>query len=693
MCILKKLFYFIDLRVFGDTHPPEVGKARQTCHPRLRCTWASTPAPRWLRHPPHPPRRTAPSPRPAVAGRAVAGRLLAAALRDSAPRRCSEGCAPGGNLLRKANFGEPLLPGTPGRRPGAGCGQAGVCGAGGSGTGPAAWPGSAAHPAEENEKHEKLRLEREQEQKAAGKASVPRANSAIPPEEPRSELLVPISPPAPAPPPPPPLAAPISVIPIPVVTSPPQQAAQTTLSPPLVQRHQPLVSTPSVTKEASSVAPVIQRPPGPLLPDGKAATPPSGSPKQLQHYAAPVLAISQHHVVQQPIQPQPHQPLQHPGAPPQLGALKLAPAEDTKPNEQKKRPGGVGTREVHNKLEKNRRAHLKECFETLKRNIPNVDDKKTSNLSVLRSALRYIQTLKRKEKEYEHEMERLAREKIATQQRLAELKNELSQWMDILEIDRIIRQTVQPEDDQASTSTASEGEDNMDEDMEDDRPVNSLPKLTQRQHPELLKAVPSNAASHHPAVLPQHLSIQQKQTPAHAQPPIQTQALVQPQAIVPAQTHIVAASTVQSTVIAHTATTHASVIQTVNHVIQGPQTKHIAHIAPSTSSPVQLTTAAQPIGHITVHPATINHMAHLGPQLPIYPQPVAVSQPVVSHIAHTISHQQVNGTTNLGQQAVMAKPAVGTQVVHHPQLVGQTVLNPVTMVTMPSFPVSTLKLA
>jgi len=66
-----------------------------------------------------------------------------------------------------------------------------------------------------------------------------------------------------------------------------------------------------------------------------------------------------------------------------------------------------------------------------------------------------LQTLKRKEKEYEHEMERLAREKIATQQRLAELKNELSQWMDILEIDRIIRQTVQPEDDQASTSTAS----------------------------------------------------------------------------------------------------------------------------------------------------------------------------------------------------------------------------------------------
>lgn len=66
-----------------------------------------------------------------------------------------------------------------------------------------------------------------------------------------------------------------------------------------------------------------------------------------------------------------------------------------------------------------------------------------------------LQSLKRKEKEYEHEMERLAREKIATQQRLAELKHELSQWMDVLEIDRMLRQTAQPEDDQASTSTAS----------------------------------------------------------------------------------------------------------------------------------------------------------------------------------------------------------------------------------------------
>ncbi|CAH2219823.1 max-binding MNT isoform X2 [Pelobates cultripes] len=534
--------------------------------------------------------------------------------------------------------------------------------------------------------------EEEEEEDEKDKKSVARTDDLVnqaPPD--------PASPPAPAPPPPPPppLPAPVAIIPLSVVTSTPQPVVQKPLSPPVVQRHPPVISPPVLNKEVP-IAPVIQRPAGPMLPDIKTTPLSIGSPKQLHHYQAPVLAITHHHLMQQqqppqqphqqphqqqPIQPQPTA-LPHPHQPPPpqaLGALRLPTLDDGRPNEQRRRPGG--------------RAHLKECFETLKRNIPNVDDKKTSNLSVLRSALRYIQSLKRKEKEYEHEMERLAREKIATQQRLADLKNELSQWMDILEIDRIVRQTVQPEDDQASTSTASEGEDNIDEDMDDDRLVNSL---TKRQQPELLKMVPSSAASHnhHSTVLPQHVSIQQKQAPSpHAQPQISNQSLVPPQALLPTQTHIVAASTVQSTVIAHTATTHASVIQTLNHVIPGPQTKHIAHIAPSTSSPVQLTTAAQPIGHITVHPATINHMTHLGQPLPIYPQSVAVSQPMVSHIAHTITHPQVNGTTNLGQPAVMAKPAVGTQVVHHSQLVGQTVLNPVTMVTMPSFPVSTLKLA
>ncbi|CAH1800732.1 unnamed protein product [Owenia fusiformis] len=92
----------------------------------------------------------------------------------------------------------------------------------------------------------------------------------------------------------------------------------------------------------------------------------------------------------------------------------------------KSRPGGSGTREVHNKLEKNRRAHLKECFELLKSQIPSIEDlKKTSNLSILRGALKYIQVLKRREREYEVETQRLASEKIKNQYKLDVLKNEL----------------------------------------------------------------------------------------------------------------------------------------------------------------------------------------------------------------------------------------------------------------------------
>uniref|UniRef100_A0A673GID6 Max-binding protein MNT n=1 Tax=Sinocyclocheilus rhinocerous TaxID=307959 RepID=A0A673GID6_9TELE len=358
----------------------------------------------------------------------------------------------------------------------------------------------------------------------------------------------------------------------------------------------------------------------------------------------------------------------------------------------------AGTREVHNKLEKNRRAHLKECFETLKKNIPHVDEKKTSNLSVLRSALRYIQTLKRKEKDYEHEMERLAREKIALQQRLAELKNELSQRLDVMEIDRILRQTVQPDDDQASTSTASEGEDNIDEDIEDEilsAMPSALPKVPAALQPDLMKCHPVSS------LITQHIPIPHK--PSKTLPPIPSAQLspvaapitahaltstpvVTPQALPPAQTHIVTAASLQPSVIAHAGSaSHASVIQTVNRVIQ-PSSKHVAHIAPSSSSSVQLAPGPQSISHITV--------AHLPA---IYSQPVTVTQPaVMSHIAQTLSHSQMNGTSVTSAQAVVVgkQTPVGAQMVtHHPQLVGQTVLNPVTMVTMPSFPVSTLKLA
>ncbi|MCI4386367.1 hypothetical protein PGIGA_G00061440 [Pangasianodon gigas] len=465
-------------------------------------------------------------------------------------------------------------------------------------------------------------------------------------------------PPAPAPAPPLPPPMPIAVIPIPVVPANPAASALHTASPiPVVTPLATALSPPgapilsSVVKDTHSppqqqhLQQLQQLQHRPLVTHVKAegsTLPQSGtSPKQqpqalLQPYPAPVIT-PQHALLAQPTLAQPQSHVSQPARP--NGAA----LEDTRGLEGKRRPGGAGTREVHNKLEKNRRAHLKECFETLKRNVPNVDEKKTSNLSVLRSALRYIQTLKRKEKDYEHEMEKLAREKIATQQRLAELKNDLSQCMDIMEIDRILRQTVQPEDDQASTSTASEGEDNFEQDAEDGAPSSSRSSALRCQPAPPEPRGPILPPP--PSILPSHIAFQHKPST----PP-------QPQntAIAP-----------QPSVIAHASVSHASVIQAVNHVLPA---------------------ASKSIGHITVHPVAL------------YPQPVAVSQPpVLGHITQTLaqqpqSHSHVNGAA-VGQQGTVVGKPTAVVAHHHAGLVGQAVLNPVTMVTVPPFPVSTLKLA
>ncbi|XP_067625248.1 uncharacterized protein [Eurosta solidaginis] len=88
---------------------------------------------------------------------------------------------------------------------------------------------------------------------------------------------------------------------------------------------------------------------------------------------------------------------------------------------------GAGTREVHNKLKKNRRAHLKECYEQLKHQLPLKEDerKKTSNLAIIGEAIKYVKTLKKKDQELEAEVEQLDKTKINSQLKLASLKREL----------------------------------------------------------------------------------------------------------------------------------------------------------------------------------------------------------------------------------------------------------------------------
>ncbi|XP_012736725.2 MAX network transcriptional repressor b [Fundulus heteroclitus] len=533
-------------------------------------------------------------------------------------------------------------------------------------------------------------------------------------------------PPAPPAPSLPPSQVPIAVIPmVPVLNATPSvppfplttpiAAAATSLSSPLPIKKEGVSSTPPQQQQPAShhllCSSQIKMEPGQQLIDVK----PSLTQPQVQiQYPASISTngSGSHHALV------PHQAPPAPQSRPNGVTI-----EDMRGMEGKRRPGGAGTREVHNKLEKNRRAHLKECFETLKKNVPNVDEKKTSNLSVLRSALRYIQTLKRKEKEFEHEMERLAREKIATQQRLAELKNELSQSMDVMEIDRVLRQTMQPEDDQASTSTASEGEDNYDQETDEEAAARPAPTSLPKPASAILQAQP---------LLAPHLSIQHAALPLSgvlATPP--PSGPPPPQAIAPAPPpgppphpppqHPLQppAVQVQPTVIAHAAVSHPSVIHSVSHTLPANH-KHLAHIAPSpgpaSSTPQPITAAApvtgthqhiaQPIGHITVHP-----VAHLGAPIPtLYPQGVPVTHPaMVGHITHTFTHHALShvpagpqANTNGAQVSSTAVASQGSQslgkptavLAPHPQLVGQAaVLNPVTMVTVPTFPVSTLKLA
>lgn len=111
----------------------------------------------------------------------------------------------------------------------------------------------------------------------------------------------------------------------------------------------------------------------------------------------------------------------------------------------------AGTREVHNKLEKNRRAHLKGCYEVLKNELllKDEDRKKTSNLAILDKAhqtvvvcdglftpfylsqralsFSFVQQLAKVNREQEVEIENLSKQKIELQKRLSSLKRPADQ--------------------------------------------------------------------------------------------------------------------------------------------------------------------------------------------------------------------------------------------------------------------------
>lgn len=83
-------------------------------------------------------------------------------------------------------------------------------------------------------------------------------------------------------------------------------------------------------------------------------------------------------------------------------------------------------REIHNRLEKHRRAHLKDCFDHLKAEVPCQRDRKITNLQVLNLAIKYVQTLTRKEHEYDQEIVLLTQRNHELRCRLNSLKTDLN---------------------------------------------------------------------------------------------------------------------------------------------------------------------------------------------------------------------------------------------------------------------------
>lgn len=84
-------------------------------------------------------------------------------------------------------------------------------------------------------------------------------------------------------------------------------------------------------------------------------------------------------------------------------------------------------RELHKTLEKNRRAHLRRCFEILKAELPTSDcggDKKTSHINIIKSAIRYVLALKRQERENDNEVQRLTKIKTQLTENLSMLRKD-----------------------------------------------------------------------------------------------------------------------------------------------------------------------------------------------------------------------------------------------------------------------------
>ncbi|XP_046851710.1 max dimerization protein 1-like [Xenia sp. Carnegie-2017] len=86
------------------------------------------------------------------------------------------------------------------------------------------------------------------------------------------------------------------------------------------------------------------------------------------------------------------------------------------------------SRSTHNQLEKNRRAHLRDCLETLKEIVPTPPDhQKSTTLSLLQNARNYIKVLENNDKKAMAAKQKLHQEHLRLVKQLTCLRGELVQ--------------------------------------------------------------------------------------------------------------------------------------------------------------------------------------------------------------------------------------------------------------------------
>lgn len=128
-------------------------------------------------------------------------------------------------------------------------------------------------------------------------------------------------------------------------------------------------------------------------------------------------------------------------------------------------------RELHKTLEKNRRAHLRHCFELLKAELPASEcvDKKTSHINIIRSAIGYVLTLRQQEVEIDNEL-----------QRLTKIKNELTENLSKLRITQPMQQDQEEEQQQQQNQTillsVNTNENNMKQEFQKAEPNSPAPE-------------------------------------------------------------------------------------------------------------------------------------------------------------------------------------------------------------------------